>query len=333
MERMLRAVEEKPQLYYKLRDIQILYQGFMDYLRGTYITAEQVLEMLSRVIWKWQRLEDCVVVLDGFTGFTPVQYRLLEEIFPRAGKVYAVITLDEKEDPYSPGSPHKLFFMSKQTVHRLLQIARRTRTEVEKEICIRRGGKGRFVHSPALAYLEQNIFRYGSRPYPGKQEEIEIRICKTPQSEMEMAADEIRRLVREEGYRYRDFAVVTGDMEGYASYAAWAFEDAGIPCFLDQKHSVLMNPFIEFIRAAVEIAAENYSYDSVFRFLRCGLTELIPEEVDLLENYVIALGIRGTKRWEEEWIRRYRGRKRERPSKWRGSAAFSWRRCILLSVH
>ncbi|BFL45778.1 helicase-exonuclease AddAB subunit AddB [Lactonifactor longoviformis] len=307
MERMLRSVEDKPQLYYKLRDIQILYQGFMDYLRGTYITAEQVLEMLCRVIWKWQRLEECVVVLDGFTGFTPVQYRLLEEIFPRAGKIYAVITLDEKEDPYSPGSPHKLFFMSKQTVHRLLQIARRTRTEVGKEICIHRDEQGRFAHSPALAYLEQNIFRYGSRPYPGKQEEIEIRICRTPQSEMEMAADEIRRLVREQGYRYRDFAVVTGDMEGYASYAAWAFEDAGIPCFLDQKHSVLMNPFIEFIRAAVEIAADNYSYDSVFRFLRCGLTELIPEEVDLLENYVIALGIRGTKRWEEEWIRRYRG--------------------------
>lgn len=307
MERMLAAVEDKPQLYYKLRDIQILYQGFTEYLQGTYITAEQVLEMLCRVIGRWEKLEDCVIALDGFTGFTPIQYQLLEEILPRARNVYAVITLDEKEDPYKPGSPHRLFFMSKQTVRRLLEIAGRTRTEVKEAVRIPRGEKGRFAHSPALAHLEKYIFRYGGMEYEGPQEEIQIRVCRNPQEEMEMAADEIRRMVRVQGYRYRDFAVVTGDMEGYASYAAWAFEDAGIPYFLDQKHTVLMNPFIEFIRAAVDIAVDNYSYDSVFRFLRCGLTDLLPEEIDLMENYVIALGIRGTKRWEEEWIRNYRG--------------------------
>ena len=28
------------------------------------------------------------------------------------------------------------------------------------------------------------------------------------------------------------------------------------------------------------------------------------EEVDLMENYVLALGIRGYKKWQEKWIRR-----------------------------
>ena len=32
-----------------------------------------------------------------------------------------------------------------------------------------------------------------------------------------------------------------------------------------------------------------------------------PEEVDVLENYVLAFGIRGWKRWQEQWVRKTRG--------------------------
>ena len=49
---------------------------------------------------------------------------------------------------------------------------------------------------------------------------------------------------------------------------------------------------------------DNFSYESVFRFLRTNLSGFTYGEVDELENYVIALGIRGYKKWQESWIRR-----------------------------
>ena len=68
-----------------------------------------------------------------------------------------------------------------------------------------------------------------------------------------------------------------------------------------------MNPFVEYIRAAVDLVAESFSYESVFRLLRCGLTDITEEETDRLENYVVAMGIRGFAAWNREWVRTYRG--------------------------
>ena len=116
----------------------------------------------------------------------------------------------------------------------------------------------------------------------------------------------IRRMVREEKMRYQDFAVLTGDLSIYGTYAREIFEKCGIPYFVDEKHSVLMNPFVEFLRAAIEMVVQSFSYESVFRYLRCGLSSLNRAETDAMENYVLALGIRGLKAYAETWTRGYR---------------------------
>lgn len=105
--------------------------------------------------------------------------------------------------------------------------------------------------------------------------------------------------------------MITGDMETYADHAARAFDKFDIPCFIDRKKSVFMNPFVEFLRSAVDMLLENYSYESVFRLLRCGLLDLPCRDMDRLENYVLGMGIRGFRKWQEEWVLHYRGEKPE----------------------
>ena len=101
--------------------------------------------------------------------------------------------------------------------------------------------------------------------------------------------------------------MITGDMTTYGSYARQVMEQCEIPCFIDEKHSILMNPFVEYIRAAVNLVVEYFSYESMFRYLRCGLSGIPVYQVDQLENYCIAVGIRGEKQWKDHWVRRYRG--------------------------
>ena len=105
--------------------------------------------------------------------------------------------------------------------------------------------------------------------------------------------------------------MITGNLEEYGNLARQAFDNSGIPCFIDEKHSILMNPFVEYVRAALEMAAQGFSYESVFRYLRCGMSDITRQETDWLENYVVALGIRGFKKWKEKWVRIYRGMKEE----------------------
>lgn len=305
------AKEENSLLYYKLSDVETLYNGFRNYLEDRYMTGEEVLDLLCQVMGDSRLLKGSTVVLDGYTGFTPVQNQVIRRLLTLCDMVYATITLAEGEAPYQRDGSHKLFSMSKQTIHKLCSQAKEARIEIKREIWCRPGGKWRFCHAPALNFLEQNLFRYPRRIYEEEQEEIQIFAAASPLREMEEAAVRIARFVRTKGYRYGQIAVITGDLETYGNYAKQVFEGADIPYFIDEKHSVLMNPFVEYLRASVEVYVQNCSYESMFRYLRCQMTNLTPEEVDQLENYVIALGIRGKKRWQETWVRVYKGMKAE----------------------
>lgn len=308
MDLMLDYAKNKPELYYKLKDISVLYRGFFDYLEGNFITQEEVLEVLGRMAGKSGKLAGSVMVLDGYTGFTPIQLQLLERILPLCETMYVTVTMDDRLDPYRPGSPHHLFHLSRETVSKLCKLAGAAGSQIE-ETWVKENG--RFSDNKPMAFLERNLFRFRKEVYTEEQQAVHIRESRNPAREMEETALMIRRLMREEGYRCRDFAVITGDMETYADHAARAFDKFDIPCFIDRKKSVFMNPFVEFLRSAVDMLLENYSYESVFRLLRCGLLDLPCRDMDRLENYVLGMGIRGFRKWQEEWVLHYRGEKPE----------------------
>ena len=84
-----------PLLKQKLEDLELIYSGFRQYIEEHYITAEEILDILCRELPKWEILRDSVILLDGFTGFTPVQYRLVELFLLHARKVLCSVTIDE----------------------------------------------------------------------------------------------------------------------------------------------------------------------------------------------------------------------------------------------
>ncbi len=92
-------------------------------------------------------------------------------------------------------------------------------------------------------------------------------------------------------------------METYGNYIKEIFGKYQIPSFIDQTTEILFHPFIECVRAALEVVASDFSYQSVLRFLRTGFSGIPEEDIDLLDNYLTATGIRGKKAWEKRWLR------------------------------
>ena len=109
----------------------------------------------------------------------------------------------------------------------------------------------------------------------------------SPYSEVEWTAAEILRLVREEGYRFRDIAVCARSLEGCGSLVETIFARYGVPVFLSRMSDILQKPILALITSALEAASGGYRYDDVFRYLKTGLTGLSAEDVELLENYVL----------------------------------------------
>lgn len=303
MDKLIASAEKRGALAMKLRDLKTLYRGFQDYIRDHFITTEETLDVLRRSLVKSKILPDSVVIFDGFTGFTPIQNRLIQELMRVCEETIVTVTIGEEEDPYQMDGEQKLFHLSKKTVADLVKLAAEAEVTRGEDVFVK-GGPNRFTEAPALCYLEQNLFRYQYEPYTEKQCEIRMFEALSPREEVHQTALYIRKLIREEGLTYRDIAVVIGDLEGYASYVETEFGQLEIPCFLDRTRGIVLNPMIEYIKSALQLYIRDFSYDTVFHFLRSGMADISREEIDELENYVIRTGARGYRTYSRMFTRK-----------------------------
>ncbi len=308
---MMERNRENPQLYLKLKDMKVIYDSFQDYLEGTYLTAEELLGALEQTVEQSKSVRGSVIVLDGYTGFTPVQLGLLKKLFTLAERVCVTLTMDGAEDPFAPGAQYQLFYMTKKTILGLVCLAGEVQVPVEKSVILREAGRYRFHNAPALGFLESAVFRHRKRVWDGETDELSLYAARTPRIEAEAIGRQIQRLVRDEKFRYRDMAVVTGDLETYGTLLEQVFAGLKIPGFTDRKRDVLKNPFVEFLRALLAVIQEDFAYEPMFRMLRSGMAGVEREETDRLENYVIARGVRGFSGWNREWKRPLRGMEEE----------------------
>jgi ATP-dependent helicase/nuclease subunit B len=303
MDKLIASAEKRGALAMKLRDLKTLYRGFQDYIRDHFITTEETLDVLRRSLVKSKILQGSVVVFDGFTGFTPIQNRLIQELMRVCAETIVTVTIGAEEDPYQMDGEQKLFHLSKKTVSDLVKLAAEAEVTRGEDVFVK-GGPNRFTEAPALCYLEQNLFRYQYEPYTEKQREICMFEALSPREEVHQTALYIRKLIREEGLTYRDIAVVIGDLEGYASYVETEFGQLEIPCFLDRTRGIVLNPMIEYIKSALQLYIRDFSYDTVFHFLRSGMADISREEIDELENYVIRTGARGYRTYSRLFTRK-----------------------------
>ncbi len=312
IQRMVSECSGRPVLAQKLAQLSVLREKYRQFQEAHQMqTAETVPEALCGRIPASRMLEGSRIYLDGFTGFTPAQLDVLSGLMRKAERVTAAFTIDAGTNAFSRPREEELFALTKKTVQALGRIAAETGTVIEPTLVMKQSGTGRFSEGSELQYLEAHLFRPGRRnPFPGQGDRHQIRIlsCANPAEEAQAAVAWIRRLTRTnenggETLRYRDIAVVAGDFPTYAEHLRRAFGRAEIPYFVDRSVPVTLNPAFEFVRAAFAILDANYSYESMMAFFRTGFVFDDRETVDILENYLLAAGIRGHKAWTQRWSR------------------------------
>ncbi len=300
----------------KLEDIATLHRAFRAYIEEKYTTSEELLIRVSSVLADSEKLSRSVIVLDGFTGFTPVQYDLIAALMRKCKDVHVTILLDTKmlDIPYDE---QELFFLSRKTIKELKHLAEENQVKVEPDHVIKDEIPIRFrrANPQMLIALEKNLFREENAAKAGKNgekaadgndkitDDIILMQARNPLDEMSFVAAKIEDLVRTKGYRYKDIAVVSGDPETYMHAASRVFSCSNIPFFIDKKQPILQNPFIEYLRSIMRILTENYSHEGMFGYLKSSLPEIEAKDVDELENYCIACGIKGKKQWNRRFLR------------------------------
>lgn len=304
----LQDVADQLQKHYSLelkcREMGKIFEYFLQEISGRFMVTEQILDVLCDFVSSSQLLQNGIFYFDGFTGFTPVQLRFLKELLPVAEQINISITMPGEIAGYTQKESEELFFFSKKTENALMGICQEAHEFMEEPLILCKEKPPRFMDNPELDFLEKNLFRSVRKVYEKPLENIHAISCRNPEVEADYVMHKIEQMVRTEGYRYRDFAILTGDTGEYAASFQRKAALLHIPLFEDTKKKVSYHSGVETIRALFHLTEMDYSYESVFRYLKSGMSGLSDEETDLLENYVISAGIRGYSMWKKPFTRR-----------------------------
>lgn len=300
MDALIAGSKSRRGLQAKLEDVQKLYAAYLECQRDKYCTSESMYPILTRRLRESKLFKNTIVFLDGFTGFTPVQMPLVQELMTLTRGMYVAMTIDEEPDKVV--SEQQLFYTTAKSIRDLTALAEQAGVAVAPYIWYE--GNKRFQQQSALLHFEKQLFRNVSAVYDGASGAISIWQAVKPRQESFWLAREIKRLLREEGYQHRDIAVVCGSMDTYKYHLQEAFSQMDISYFIDANSRIMHNPAMELMQGLLEILAKDFSFASVMRYLRSGFSGITREEADLLEVYLLETGIRGRKAFSQPFTRK-----------------------------
>ena len=296
VEQLKQEAENQEDIYLKnkLQDMCKIYENFEQQLQGKYIDETDLLTILAENVENTTVFNDASVYIDEFAGFTSQEYEVIKKLVKIAKQVTITICTDELHDVKNADAD--IFYSNQITVNKLLDVARDVDVKVEE---IKLEDTYRFKVSE-LKYLEQNLYENRYHKYADKPQNLKLFLAKNQYSEIEEVAKNILKLVRDEGYRYRDISVITKNLETYSSLARAIFNKYDIPIFIDENRDLNQNIVVQYILAILEIFTRNWSHESVFNYIKIGFSGIDNDEIFKLEKYCLKWGIKQNK-WKKQF--------------------------------
>ena len=279
----------------KLKDMLIIYQNFDKILQNNYIEENDLLNMLAQNIGNTDFLQDSIIYIDEFSGFTYQEYEVLKQFIKIAKQVTLTVCTDSLEP--SINADTDIFYTNKITVSKIMKLIKENDLKLEETIYLEK--QPRFK-TQELQYLEKNIFSNRIKKFNGEVQNIKLFLAKNQYSEIENVAKEITKLVRDEHFRYKDISIITQNLDIYSNLVRAIFAEYNIPVFIDEKRDLNQNIIVQYLLSIFEIFSKNFSREAVFNYLKIGFSDIENDDIFKLENYCTKWGIKQNK-WKKDF--------------------------------
>lgn len=285
---------ENESLKVKMSDLHKIYNSYESLIEKKYLDTEDTLNIFARKLDDFESIKGATIFVDEYMDFTPAQYLVIEKLITFSKNIYFSLLTDFR----NLNSKMNMFQRSNSTFLNIKSICEKNNIPLIDNIFI---SNEKYYDAKDLAFLEKNIGGFSPKTYSEISENIRILQFKNIYEEVSFIAEEILKLIRTGNFRYNDITLCMRNLDDYSYIIKRVFEDYRIDYFLDKKISVMENPIMILILSILDMKDKNYSYDSIFRYLKSGLTGISDEDIFLLENYVIANGIKGSQWFDETW--------------------------------
>lgn len=318
---LLKSVDD-PLLQRKLTDCRVLFERFDEAVNHQYFSGDTMMDLLVTQLPASGFLENVSIYIDGFYGYTPIQLKLIEGLMLKVKNLTITVTIDN--DLLSSGglSENHLYYESHEMYSRLTRmVTAYPELDVEHLRMFEDTDLGDNVHDvkPAMSksdndavtgrratvnHLRDWLYQYPYKVFDYKPVGMTLSRVSSVTKEVTYVRDSILKLVMDKGYRYRDIAVLAGDVGRYDKVLTTIMSQGEIPYYIDRKRSILNNDAAAFVLGCVRMLQYDMTYNHVFAYLKSGYVACDTTLIDYMENYVIRYGIRGMKRWLSEWTLR-----------------------------
>lgn len=301
--RLALATQNESLLKMKLEDIATILDAYEAQIEGSYFNPDDLLRELYEVLPQSDYFNGRFVFIDAFRGFTAEEYKILSLIMAKAANVYITLCTDSLENS---DDETDLFAHTKRTAKELVTIARKNACSVAAPVYPQKSGKYKKYNSPELTALEAELFAPVAEIYEGECENITL--CKAADiyAECRFIACTTKKLIRENGYRCRDIAVIARDASAYEAPLGAELKKCGIGVFEDSRQPVDVSPVVAFVSSAASIVSKGFDTEAVMRYLKTGLAGFDTEEISEIENYCYLWRI-SYGAWQKEWTQNPEG--------------------------
>lgn len=285
---------EDMHLKLKLQDMQKIYIEYEKRIQNEYIDEDDKLTKLAKNLEQSEEFRNSYIYIDEFAGFTHQEYEIIRSLMRKAKKITITSCIDKAEVCFETS----IFSPNQKVIDNLTKIAEEEHIQIEKPVILT--NTHRFKNEE-LKHLEANIYENRYSEFTKKSQNINLFLATNPYSEIEYTAKQIVKLVRDEGYKYSDISIITKNVENISSIAKAVFGKYGIPIYIDGKEELSQNIAIKYVLEILEIFAKNWSSEAVLGYIKLGFCDIEKEDIYELENYIKKWGIKGNKKYKEDW--------------------------------
>ena len=245
----------------------------------------------DQLSWGIELLEDCdfaqnhVFYIDGFPDFTMQNLTVIEHLILHAPHVVVSMNCDR------PGSTQLAFSKAGDTAVKLLRIAQNNGIPVNYHKVVAGGKK--------FSDVCEKLFQGKTSSLDAPSGCLTAIQAESIHDECIIAAERILSSVQN-GDRYKDIAVVCGDVPAYKNAFQMQCELCGIPSYIAGTDDILEQSVIITVLTALDTALGGFDTKDTLRYLKSALSPISLEGCDKLENYVLLWGIQG-KKWTSKW--------------------------------
>lgn len=273
----------------KLSDFAKILSLYESFINEKYIDPDDELSFALKQVRDNGYFKNKTIFFDCFSKFTGQQLKIINQMLIDCDNLYFTFTTDcNFEDEFSD------FSNINKTIKRLQTLAHNQSVTVDDSIVL----CDSYYKSDDLKFLENNYQNTDKSTYK-KLDNITLYEALNTYDELEFVATEIHRLVREEGYRFRDFAVITRSPQNYINIAKSVFKTAQVPLYADEKTPLENTPLALFILSLLK-ASIKFKTNDIFAYLKSGITDITEGEIAILDDYVYLWNINGFE-WKEDF--------------------------------